>query len=261
MSALAEANRQAWNDMAAQYNSKPWQLRISQQVSDALQARRDWLGAHWVRQDREEGGREVKLLDYACGTGAITKALGPYVTKIRGIDVSEGMIEKFNEAAKASGMSEEQAIAVVGDLLGETVPEHLKGPEFENFDVAAVGLGFHHFDDTARCLQRLKDTLKPATGILIIVDFLPFDHGDHHQHHHHHGSSNSARDKFPDMAHTIKHNGFDKPEMEKLFREAGLTDFKMDILDEPAVMELPSGIQERKIFIAKGRREAGGSEV
>ncbi|KAK1069570.1 hypothetical protein LTR33_010872 [Friedmanniomyces endolithicus] len=115
MSAFTEANRKAFNDLSATYNTKPWQHKISQQVSDALQQRRDWLGVAWTQPDNDDDkSRDVRLLDYACGTGAITKALGPSVTTIRGIDISESMVAKYNEAALSSGLTTEQAHAVAG---------------------------------------------------------------------------------------------------------------------------------------------------
>jgi len=45
-------------------------------------------------------------------------------------------------------------------------------PEFFNFDVVAVGLGFHHFDDPALAARRLAERLKHG-GVLTILDFLP----------------------------------------------------------------------------------------
>jgi SAM-dependent methyltransferase len=236
--------------MSEQYYSKPWQVRLANQVSDALRERKDWLAVNWYDPAEPKTDRQVRLLDYACGRGAITKALGPWVTTIRGVDVSDGMVEKYNETARESGMSEAQAYAVVGDLIGEQVPEYLLGEEFKNFDVAAIGLGFHHFDDPLRCLQRLKERLIVG-GQLIIIDFLPFNKG---QFGHGHGHGHSHEHKQVDMGHTIKHSGFTKEEMERLYKEAGLVDFGMDILEEPAIMELDSGTQERTIFIAKGKR-------
>lgn len=63
------------------------------------------------------------------------------MSTIRGIDVSENMARLYNEAARSSGLSEEQANAVVGDLLGDQVPSELAGQEFYGFDVAVIGLG------------------------------------------------------------------------------------------------------------------------
>ncbi|KAK4892711.1 hypothetical protein LTR17_027015 [Elasticomyces elasticus] len=249
MSAFTEANRKAFNDLSATYNSKPWQHKLSAQVSDALQQNRDWLGVRWSKPD--DGGRDVRLLDYACGTGSITKALGPYVSTIRGVDISESMVEKYNEAAQSSGLTSEQANAVVGNLLSDEVSQQLSGPEYQLFDVAVVGLGFHHFEDPATAIKRLTDRLKPETGVLVIIDFVPFDDElarERKEHAPHPGGD------FPDMSHTIKHSGFTRQDMLKLYEEGGLEDFGWHVLPEPAVMELKNGTRERTIFIARGRR-------
>ena len=181
----------------------------------------------------------------ACGTGSITKALGPFVTTIQGIDISENMVEQYNKAALSSGSKPESANAVVGDLFAEKVSEHLAGPRFQSFDIAVIGLGFHHFEDPTLSVKRLVERLKPE-GVLVIVDFLPFDKGPHHAAHSNaHGSS-----------HTIKHNGFDRSSMETLFTKAGLEDFGWSVLDEPAIMEFDNGTVHRTLFIARARRPA-----
>ena len=56
-------------------------------------------------------------------------------------------------------------------------PAEFASPEFFNFDVAAVGLGFHHFDDPALAARRLAERLKTG-GVLVILDFLPHDRPD-----------------------------------------------------------------------------------
>lgn len=249
------------SDLASTYNTKAWQVRISQQVSEALQARKDWLGARWTAS--EDPNREVRLLDYACGTGAVTKALGSYVTQIRGIDISENMVSHYNEAARSSGLSSDQAHAMVGDLLGAEVPAELSGEEFYNFDVAAIGLGFHHFEDPPLAVKRLTERLKADTGVLIIVDFLPFEGGGTHKHSHGHAHTHGHhQDQDPGQAaaapshmqHTIKQHGFTSDGIKRLFDAAGLEDFGFEVLKEPAVFDFEEGRKERQIFIAKGRK-------
>lgn len=237
------------SDLSASYNTKPWQIKLANQVAEALQARKDWLGAQWVDPQEPAGKRDIRLLDYACGTGAITKALGPYVNTIRGIDISENMVQKYNETARSSGLSEEQAHAVVGDLCGETVPSDLTGPEWYNFDIALIGLGFHHMENPDLAIKRLAERLKASTGVLVIIDFLPFDIKKDHDSQGHGG-------QFPEMKHTIKHNGFTGEQMRDLYQAAGFEDFDVVALKEPAVMELKDGTVQRTLFFAKGRKAA-----
>jgi SAM-dependent methyltransferase len=168
------------------------------------------------------------------------------------------MVKHFNEAARSSGLTTEQAHAVVGDLLGATVPSDLSGPDFYNFDVAAIGLGFHHFEDPPLAVKRLAERLKADTGVLIIVDFLPFEHNSHsHGHGHGQGQGQEQGQRKtipPSMQQTIKHNGFTSQGIQRLFEEAGLEDFAFDVLPEPAIFDFEEGRKERTIFIAKGRK-------
>lgn len=157
------------------------------------------------------------------------------------------MVAKCNETARSSGLSEEQAYAIVGDLCDETVPENLKGPEWYEFDIAVIGLGFHHMEHPDLAVKRLAERLKAATGVLVIIDFLPFDHKKDHD-------SEGKDGQFPEMKHTIKHNGFTGEQMRDLYQAAGFEDFDIVSLKEPAVMELNSGTVHRTLFFAKGRK-------
>lgn len=217
-------------------------------MAEALIARQEWLGAQWATtDDQQTDDREVKLLDYACGTGAITQALGSHVTQIRGIDISENMVKQYNEAATSSGLTENQAHAVVGDLLGDTIDPALNTAEWHEFDIAAIGLGFHHFEHPEQALKRLAARLKAGTGVLVVIDFLPFDHK-----HNHDTSGNNG--SMSEMAHTIKHNGFTGDQMRDMYQAAGFEDFDIVALKQPAKMELSSGTVHRTLFIAKGRK-------
>lgn len=56
-------------------------------------------------------------------------------------------------------------------------PSAFASPDFFGFDVAAVGLGFHHFDDPALAARRLAERLRTG-GVLVILDFLPHEKPD-----------------------------------------------------------------------------------
>lgn len=162
-------------------------------------------------------------------------------------------MEHYNEAARSSGLTPEQAHAVVGDLLTKEEPtELLKMNDLsEPFDIAVIGLGFHHFESPKLALERLRDRLKSGTGVLVIVDFKPFSHEQEQERKF--NERNPGAD-FPDMAHTIKHDGFNEEQMRSLYESTGFDDFGYDVLPEPAVMEWQSGTKERTIFIAKGTK-------
>lgn len=105
------------------------------------------------------------------------KALAPYITQAVGIDLTAGMVHEYNTSALNQGISTSEMRAVQGNLLdaNNPSPSELAGDEFFNFDIAVVGLGFHHFDDPALAAKRLAERLKKG-GVLMIVDFLPHEH-------------------------------------------------------------------------------------
>ena len=150
------------------------------------------------------------------------------------------MVARYNEAARKSGMASNHCNAIVGDLFAETIADHLTAPDLYQFDIAVIGLGFHHFENPSLAIKRLTERLKPGEGVLVIVDFLPFSKND-----------------MGGASHTIKTHGFNKSDMEKMFKDAGLVDFGFDVLSEPAVMEFDSGTKKRDVFVAKGEREKG----
>ncbi|KAH6668221.1 S-adenosyl-L-methionine-dependent methyltransferase [Halenospora varia] len=208
-----DANRSHWNEHAATYNSR-FEKTI-QQIIDEIQARRDWIGVNWVDEasdseaaasSSETPKRTVRLLDYACGTGLVSRALAPYVTQCVGVDLSEGMVAEYNKSVSNQGIPPSEMFATVGNLLDadDSSPASLSGPEFFNFDIACVGLGFHHFDNPTLAARRLAERLKPG-GVLLIVDFLPHEHMGH---------DNPA-------VKTVTHNGFSEEEVQKMFVEAG----------------------------------------
>lgn len=87
------------------------------------------------------------------------------------------MVHEYNTAARNQGIPESEMHAVQGNLIdaGSLGPATLTGDAFFDFDIAAVGMGFHHFDDPALAAKRLAGRLKKG-GVLMIIDFLPHSH-------------------------------------------------------------------------------------
>lgn len=233
-----------FSDLSAGYNFKPWQIRFVRQITEELAAHKAWVGADWV--DESEPEKDVRLLDYACGTGAITTALGPFVTTIRGIDVSDGMVEKFNATAKEAGLTPKQVNAVVGNLFTPAGVDKLQDPDLFNFDVAVTSFGMHHFDDPALAVYRLGDRLKPGKGVLVVIDFLPFETEE----------EKKANSNVCEHSHSIKHDGFNKDNLGQIYKDAGFSDFSFEVLEKPAAFEQGDRIIERTMFMARGTKNA-----
>ncbi|CAO2651223.1 Nn.00g095200.m01.CDS01 [Neocucurbitaria sp. VM-36] len=222
----AEANRVYFNSISDHYDSKPWFEKVNQQVTDALRSNLSWVGIPFTNTGSSSDANEVRFLDYACGTGLMTRVFGPYVTKTQGIDISTGMVSAYNNRARAANVPEATVNAVVGDLFDKSnpSPSELSGPEWQNFDLAAVGFGFHHFEDVVFSARQLKERLRPG-GVLVINDFLeggdfladengdliPESAGNHavHSHKHGHGHRHDHDHEEHKHSHHGKHDHHD----------------------------------------------------
>ncbi|KAK4174731.1 S-adenosyl-L-methionine-dependent methyltransferase [Triangularia setosa] len=256
-------NREYFNQQASSYDSK--HEKTLDQLIEEIRKRIDFIGVEWADEessddddgdDDEEGEkkqekkekREVRLLDYACGTGLVSRALAPYTTQCVGIDLSENMVATYNARAANQGLSPEEIHAHAGNLcLPPTSPSYqtqtalFSSPQFFSFDLAAICLGFHHFDDPALAARRLAERLKPGSGVLMILDFLPHEKMD---------AAHPASD-------TVIHHGFSKEQTQKIFEDAGVgKDFGFQ---ELAVVFNKAtetrGEMKRRIFMARGTRE------
>jgi SAM-dependent methyltransferase len=207
-----------------------------------------WLGVDFIDPSaafEAPTSRRVRVLDYACGPGTITNILTGHATEFAGIDLSENMVKAYNARFAPAEVDTDDrtptlnAKAVVGDLLDPSgTSPSLSGSEYHNFDLAAVGFGFHHFNNLALATERLASRLKPG-GVFFIVDFLK------------HAPLASPAE------HTIAHHGFGEEDVHKVFGGAGLVDI--------GFLKLPEGVKimfkggdgaehYREVFLAKGKK-------
>lgn len=159
-----------------------------------------------------------------------------------------------------------------GDLCVPTEenPVAFRDAKFFNFEMACVGLGFHHFDNPALAAKRLVTRLR-AGGVLMILDFLPHgvypdaeDHQHHHEHgnhghghaHHDHGDSDEHKDRELDdqkkALKTVTHHGFSEEQIKEIFVEAGAGNgFAIEKLGS-VTMGMKHG--KRDLFMARGTK-------
>jgi len=182
------------------------------------------------------------------------------------------MVNEYNIGAENQGIAEDEMHAVVGNLIDITPSAALSGPQFEGFDIAAVGMGWHHFDNPTLAAKRLAERLKIG-GVLLIIDFLPFaapghSHGHSHSHSHSHKSESqdhhhdhiNAKGKESDekphpASHTITHLGFSEDDTRKMFEEAGVGgSFEYVTLGKGVVFTTNGDEMKRSVFMARGRK-------
>ncbi|KAL2020501.1 hypothetical protein VTK56DRAFT_8386 [Thermocarpiscus australiensis] len=251
MTSASEHNKEYFDKLAAEYDRR--HEKTLNRIIEEIRARLDFIGVDWVDDDDDDDGngettsgetekKTARLLDYACGTGVVSRALAPYTTQCVGIDLSENMVAAYNSRAENQGLAPSEMHAYQGNLCipEEPAPQAFASPDFFNFDVAAVGLGFHHFDDPALAARRLAERLKTG-GVLLILDFLPHEKPD---------TTHAA-------ASTITHNGFSEEQIRRIYEDAGVgKDFA---LEEVADVVLPRAVPDkpdmrRKVFIARGTK-------
>lgn len=242
MADTVEQNKAYFNKLASEYDSRHG--KTIEQLIEHVREHKDFIGAPWIPEEDGESKGSLRLLDYACGTGMVSRALGLWATQCVGVDLSEEMVKIFNARADMQGLSNSEMYAYQSNFCDPSNPdpEAFAGPEFHNFDLAAVGLGFHHFEDPAYAAKQLARRLKPG-GVLMIVDFLP--------HAHTHGLNNEA-------AHTITAHGFSEEQMRSIFEGAGCGGgFGMREMGTGVVFENmgpEKKTMKRAVFIARGSK-------
>lgn len=183
----------------------------------------------------------------------------PYVTEIRGIDVSDSMVDKFNAGARDAGMSEIQMHAVRGDLLAPAQGS-LESQTFYGFDLVIMSMALHHIDNPEAMIAKLVERLKPG-GTAVIIDWVPSDRGllqseGSHSHGYSHGSEPNSSHSDPGShpgSHTISFDGFTQKHMNDMFAKAKCSE--TDYVLATSLSEVPPDPSGHKqMFFAKGTK-------
>ncbi|KAF8917670.1 S-adenosyl-L-methionine-dependent methyltransferase, partial [Mucidula mucida] len=146
------------------------------------------------------------LLNFACGTGLIEKDLIAHCKRIQGVDISQGMVDKYNERAESLGVADKMRAVALELKADEGMFEG------EKFDVVLCTMAYHHFESPLEITKLLKFFLKPG-GVLIITDREGQAQG------------NDSEAFPPHMRLAVPHmNGFVQADMRKMFEDAGLED-------------------------------------
>ncbi|KAJ6183447.1 hypothetical protein N7485_002089 [Penicillium canescens] len=188
-------------------------------LAEQLLLHRMWLSDKWI--DTEAGkaenkeGEGITMLDYACGTGAVSLALAPFLTHITGMDTSPSMIVEYEKNAQAAHLNE-KIVGRTGDLLAPVVEESLA--DLPKFDIVAVSMALHHFENPGLGVQRLASWIKTG-GVFVVIDLVVQDHGPH---------------GFGGAKGTISTHGFSRTDMQRIFEEAGLCGFDYKVVPKPS---------------------------
>ena len=109
---------------------------------------------------------DLTVLDFGCGTGALTQLMSPAVKSIVAIDPSSEMIKHLNKKALKN-------VSSISDYLSKELVENL--PEFENkFDLIVASSVCGFLPDYEATLSLLKSLLKEG-GVFVQWDWLSND--------------------------------------------------------------------------------------
>lgn len=218
----------------------------------------------------------VRMLDYACGSGiasrvrkrfprsadsnqnlkliTIIQALFPYVTEIRGIDVSDSMVELYNKSARSDGVPESQIFAIQGDLAAPlTEASHLAlgGSDVFQFDIIVISMALHHIGVPKFLIERLVERLNKG-GVVVIIDFA-LDQEDRQTHQHVEGSHSLRNNVQNPAAHTVSYEGFSKEQIYTMLRGAGCNE--VDYIELNEATKVPDEIGgQKQLFFARGKK-------
>lgn len=116
---FAEVNRAHFDKHASEYEDHPMALPLTNLAGSHI------LSAYPFNKD------STRILDFACGTGLMSRKLAPNAKSVTGVDISQGMVDQYNKR-------------VSGDM--KAVRLELKGEagelEDHKFDVITVCLYF-----------------------------------------------------------------------------------------------------------------------
>ncbi|KAI0792970.1 S-adenosyl-L-methionine-dependent methyltransferase [Irpex lacteus] len=174
----------------------------------------------------------TEVMDFACGTGLISRELCPYVKSIVGVDISHNAVDVYNTRARQQGLEPEEMRAVCVNLVEEE--EELKGARF---DVIISVASYHHLPDIHVTSRILSSLLKPS-GSLFIADILNENVAS--------GSDQpELLENYKDIV--VHTNGFTEDEIRENIRQAGLQGFDFRVVTSASLHG-----RTVKFFLARG---------
>lgn len=137
--------------------------------------------------------REMKALEYGCGTGLLSFALQSDLGKITLADTSQGMLDVLSEKIASADVKNMHPVRL--DLASDPLPA-------ERYDLTYSLMTLHHIDGTEDILRKFHSLLEP-NGFLLVAD-LDKEDGSFHT------------DGTTDV-----HLGFDRDELQKIVEDIG----------------------------------------
>jgi len=224
-------NKAFFDENAHQYDERPGALERARRVAAAM------LKAYPFDEDT------TSVMEFACGTGLVSRELAPYTKSILGVDISQGMVDQFNKRVENQGIPPEEMRAIAVELKGDSDDE-LGGAKF---DVIVCASAYHHFTSIEDVTKTLAFFLKVG-GSLLVADLEKMDAAQAEHVHHDHGFWQHQEY----VKHIVPHRfGFEESDIRVAFEGAGL-----EFSYERAIQAKQHG-NDVHLFLAKGIKPGG----
>jgi ubiquinone/menaquinone biosynthesis C-methylase UbiE len=169
-----------FDERAKDWDSDPNKVNRARTVADAI-------------RESIPLSRQMRALEYGCGTGLLSFALQSDLGQITLADTSQGMLDVLNEKIANAGVTNMYPVRL--DLTCDPLPA-------ERYDLTYSLMVLHHIHDFHDVLGRFYDLLIP-NGYLLVAD-LDKEDGSFHT------------DGTTDV-----HLGFDRHELQKIVENIG----------------------------------------
>jgi ubiquinone/menaquinone biosynthesis C-methylase UbiE len=137
--------RDAWDAIAAGYDRFVTHTHM-------------WLGDEALR--RAGVGAGTRLLDVACGSGALSIPAARLGARVTSVDLSPAMIERLVARARVEGLA---------GLEGRVMDGHALELDDDAFDVAGSQFGVMLFPDLPRGLREMTRVTRPGGRVLVVA--------------------------------------------------------------------------------------------
>jgi ubiquinone/menaquinone biosynthesis C-methylase UbiE len=172
--------------------------------------------------------RQMRTLDYGCGTGLLSFPLKDALGEILMADSSRGMLEVVAEKIAAQGVTNMTPAKL--DLLNDPLPA-------QRFDLIYTSMTLHHVPHTEQILAVFHRLLNPG-GYLCIAD-LDKEDGSFHG---------------PEVD---VHHGFDRAELAARAADAGFAEMRFETVFS-ITKERETDTRDYPVFLMTARRANGG---
>ncbi len=207
--------RKDFDKEAAQWDADAFRSRLASDVATAM-----------IREVHPS--KDMKVLDFGCGTGLVTLRLQPLVREITGADSSHGMLDVLQ-----TKIASQKLANVRTQFVDFEKGERVAG----GYDLIVSSMVAHHVPDTLALLREWHSLLLPG-GQICFAD-LDTEDGTFH-------NDNTG----------VFHFGFDRDALKRLLQEAGFDNIRASTATVMTKEIEGRGVREFPIFLIAARKAA-----